>query len=90
MNPNNPPAFPLIAYIAKPDKQGDMITIHESEGMSLRDWYKGQAIIGLLANPKFFELVGNDYQLVERARIIADIALEEREKQTKEGNEKVV
>jgi hypothetical protein len=38
------PAFAAIAT----SPMGD---VHHQEGMSLRDWYRGQALAGLCANP---------------------------------------
>jgi hypothetical protein len=42
-DPNNPPAFPTPDCSAW---DGDSRT----QGMSLRDWFAGQALTGLLAN----------------------------------------
>lgn len=43
--PANPPAFPLAV---------DESFQFANDGMSLRDWFAGQALAGLLANPVSF------------------------------------
>jgi hypothetical protein len=43
------PIYPEPAYIAAPDEQGDRVVVMASDGMSLRDWFAGQAMIGLMS-----------------------------------------
>lgn len=43
---------------AFPTKQIEVLgqnTLPASQGMSLREWYAGQALVGLCANPKLIE-----------------------------------
>lgn len=48
--PENPPAFPRPIGIKQPDSR----TAHEEQdGMTLRDYFAGQALQGMLANPEF-------------------------------------
>ena len=62
--PENPAAFP-VAY--------------ETNGMSLRDWFAGQAVSGMLAS-EVDDSTYNPDAAAERAYEIADALLEEREK----------
>jgi len=66
--PNNPQAFPFAADYGHPAACG---------GMTLRDWFAGQALAG--TNP--FELSGwGDAEIAERFYQIADAMLAERER----------
>lgn len=47
-NPDNPPAFPSVAATHFIDGRASSETQHE--GMSLLDYFAGQAVQGLLAN----------------------------------------
>ena len=60
------PAFPHIG------PSGVMLC----HGMSLHDWYVGQAICGLLAYPKNGD--ASFSELVDKARIVADHAIRQR------------
>lgn len=42
------PAFPLPAYLDDEDGSGKRSIIMESDGMTLRDWFAGMALQGLL------------------------------------------
>lgn len=53
-----------------------------SEGMSLRDWFAGMALVGLLANSKF-NTAKDRY--CKHAYQIADKMLAEREKEVSNG-----
>ena len=50
------PAFPGVGTVVPPDFAIDYA------GMSLRDWYRGQALAGLCANPEW---------AAERPKIVA-------------------
>lgn len=66
--PNNPPAFPY------PD--------HGETGMDLRDWFAGQALAGLLANPVSFGAImqGDPEAISSACGTLADAMLSERER----------
>lgn len=66
------PAFPVVRMPLDPD------TILNRQGMSLRDWYIGQALVGLCANP---ELSGmNAHETAKAAVQHADEVMEARAK----------
>lgn len=67
---DNPPAFPNSI---QPDFQ------YADAGMSLRDWFAGQALCGLLADPDGPRGEGSDPYVVGAYRI-ADAMLAERAK----------
>lgn len=72
--PENPPAFPCAAS----SPMGD--TIYQ-DGMSLRDWFAGQAICGLLRATDPTGKGPDDIpHMVEVAFIFADAMLAQREK----------
>jgi hypothetical protein len=52
---------------------------HSHKGMTLRDWFAGQAVHGLLEQAHVFE-IQDDWWIAERAYRIADAMLAEREK----------
>lgn len=63
--PENPPAFPVHPSVE-----------HElGEGMTLRDWFAGQALIGSMAG-----IAGEPYEFAEEAYAVADAMLAERAK----------
>jgi hypothetical protein len=64
------PAFPISDQRA-PDGTGIM---QGSPGMSLRDWFAGMALQGLIANPVLYSNIDR----VERAYSFADAMLAER------------
>ena len=49
-----------------------------SGGISIRDWFAGRALQGMLANPAM--VFWTDERLVEKAGILADAMLAERER----------
>jgi hypothetical protein len=65
------PAFPAPAYAAN-------IT---DKGMTLRDYFAGQALLGVLVSPKYAQASTND--VVERAYWFADAMLDERMEEPK-------
>jgi hypothetical protein len=71
------PAFPSLK--AKYGYEGEYLGLEEDQqGMSLRDYFAGQALTGLIANPTNG---GDGKELVYLAYRIADAMLEEREKE---------
>jgi hypothetical protein len=82
---SNPPAFPHAAACS------DGIASLQ-EGMSLRDWFAGQAPAGIMANPVRWEQIAADYKSgkktyeqcsqanATKAYSIADAMLAERKK----------
>ena len=73
--PQNPLAFPVAT------------TSHiHSEGMTLRDWFAGQALAGLCANAAYLDLLpkvspASEKALAEVALSIADATLAARNKE---------
>jgi hypothetical protein len=81
--PENPPAFPLRA-------RGDGSIFERShEGMTLRDWFAGQALAGMMANQAMLNATLRKTQTGESvadwtakgAYAVADAMLAERERQ---------
>ena len=66
---DNPPAFPLVSDI-----------IGHCEGMTLRDWFAGQALAGMLASEAGIPPYANSWA-AERAYQMADAMLAERAKE---------
>jgi hypothetical protein len=50
MSENGGPAFPIHPGMVI-DRQG----VRETQGMTIRDWFAGQALVGYAANPQFVE-----------------------------------
>lgn len=51
------------------------------DGMGLRDWFAGQALAGIMANPNLTPLDENYYKIiVDRAYLLGQMMLEERQK----------
>lgn len=70
------PAFPVPNYV---NAQGET---YEStpRGMSLRDWFAGQALAGILADPNCDPIVGDSLkELAHGAYACADAMLKARE-----------
>ncbi len=68
------PAFPVAPGCVMPDNTR---TIFGGSGMSLRDWFAGQALAGILATmPTQYDIKDN----VEDAYAYADALLAERQK----------
>lgn len=74
------PAFPRNALSG-----GDHGYPVQSDGMSLRDWFAGQALAGLIASGRSaYDLLDGDYQAAYaayRAYTVADAMLAAREKE---------
>lgn len=71
------PAFPVVSGMHVGCLKGECCRV--SEGLSLRDWFAGQALVGLLAN----ETTGKEIapvDCVEGAYVLADAMLAERAK----------
>lgn len=68
--PDGGPAFPNMPEIC-----------HGNEGMSLRDWFAGQAVVGMMA-AKVAQATSNTAAqiLAKSAYLLADAMLAEREK----------
>lgn len=72
--PENPSAFPVnTTNAANPG------AYEADPGMSLRDWFAGQALGGMMASESGIQPYPNDWA-AERAYIIADAMLSERAK----------
>ena len=67
--------FPEPAYLAAPDARGDSIIVMAHEGLSLRDYFAGQAIAGAVA------LDLTDDKIAAWAYHLADAMIAERSKQ---------
>lgn len=75
---NGGPAFPQFDVVAgERDGHGDAIEAYTvaTGGMTLRDWFAGQAMAGLLANPQTGE---NSQAVIHAAFAAADAMLEAR------------
>ncbi len=76
------PAFPFGVRVDHHDTYGGGHRIEEANepGMSLRDYYKGQAVIGILSDKRYAEC-GNEsacaYEIARYAGMIADALLQE-------------
>jgi hypothetical protein len=70
---NSPPAFPTIQH----ELVAGFATETSHPGMSLRDWFAGQALVGLLADGKF--LPESDDEIGTGAYEIADAMLRARD-----------
>ncbi len=70
MKPDNPPAFPRPNTVADANAIGFKPGV---PGMTLRDWFAGQALIGLIT-------ISGSKGAVEKAYSIADEMLKHREK----------
>jgi len=65
-------AFPFYYEVKEDD---EMIVMHE--GMTLRDYFAGQAMVGYLSGPW---ATSNKTEIVEESYKIADLMMEAREK----------
>ena len=72
------PAFPVPIASSQP---GELVSACElgAGGMSLRDWFAGQALAAMTVAPDYSKGPCN-YEMAERAYIIADRMLEVRSK----------
>ena len=68
--PDNPPAFPV------PDMEREVW----QTGMTLRDWFAGQALAGLLSQPDFDSHHDDAEDMARDLYEMADAMLAEREK----------
>jgi hypothetical protein len=42
------------------------MALADAQGMSLRDWFAGQALMGIMANPERWKQIADDYRLGEK------------------------
>lgn len=84
--PDNPPAFPVASASFTAD--GSLYSARSTPGMTIREWYAGQIIAGLCANPSVFASNGmtgwglvncNEKELAGYAVCLADAMLRARE-----------
>ena len=78
------PAFPKQGFRRYPDGKTYEVEVDANPGMSIRDWFAGMAMQGLLASMAHPQSIGSDLasypQLPSQAFEIADAMLKEREK----------
>jgi hypothetical protein len=67
--PENPSAFAAAAYDSKNDK------VYHQKGMTLRDWFAGQAMQGYLS-ASWYTDKDKQQELVKRSYEVADAMLE--------------
>ena len=72
------PAFPAVIPIEHSDMQGKDYPNYSESGMTLRDWFAGQALADNCGYPTTKDT--NPTNLVREAYAIADAMLAEREK----------
>lgn len=73
--PENPPAFPLADHYSH-----DGIPLSEgSQGMTLRDWFAGQALQGLCAQSQIHAMSHRSEDTASKAYRLADAMLAQRE-----------
>lgn len=90
--PENPPAFPV--KVRRNTSSDPFATPREFqlEGMSLRDWFAGQALVGYIAHLGSQDIHASNYinECAQEAYALADAMLSEREKSLShsEGEEK--
>jgi hypothetical protein len=73
----NPPAFPHVTQSKRAGS--DTIYTHVSEGMTLRDWFAGQALVSFGKHD-----IALDKHLADRAYALADAMLIARRDQSTE------
>ncbi len=77
--PDGGPAFPRVFQYTGHDEEGGTATISEEHpGMSLRDWFAGQALCGVLSNPRID--FNKEKDIAKGAFEHADAMLKERER----------
>lgn len=77
---NGGPAFPTINMTVEPSETLDRESVQQMLGMSLRDWFAGQSLKGMLANPWIVQQPGFDCNVaVGAALAYADAMLKARE-----------
>ncbi len=67
------PAYPMISW-KTPD---GMVTMQHSEGMTLRDWFAGQALAGMTTRQSFHAI---EDAAATQAYAMADAMISERDK----------
>jgi hypothetical protein len=74
---DNPPAFPRTGEGVR---AGDTHPAYDCPGMTLRDYYFGQALVGIMANPHFYGplMQQSSSAAVEFANEVADMAINSR------------
>ena len=77
--PENPPAFPGDVVERIPREGGFVTQRHTVSGMSLRDYFAGQALTGAFANPHGWPTEADAPEMVRRAYVLADAMLAARE-----------
>lgn len=75
--PENPSAFP--EFLLAKSSEGRLIT-HTNSGMTLLDYFAGQALMGAIANPNF-NTSGSMEDQAENYYRMANAMLSERDKQ---------
>lgn len=70
--PENPPAFPNTG--------NSTWNLKPTDGMTLRDWFAGQALTGFITACSSFSEIRDDETCAIRAYAMADAMLEERAK----------
>jgi hypothetical protein len=78
----NPPAFPAQRY--EESAFGDNGAFIDYPGMSLRDWFAGQALSGMLASEAGIQPYPYDWA-AERAYLLADAMLSARHPTQEQG-----
>lgn len=80
MTTDGGPAFPTVMSVEV--ENGDVLATKAVDGMSLRDYFAGQALVGMCANAVLAEHIGRKGhgELVDSAYVIADAMLKERAK----------
>ncbi len=74
------PAFPMVLNVElNPDSNRTLGSIESTEGMSLRDWFAGMALNGLLSGEHFS--LKNEV-IVKMSYELADATIAQREKST--------
>ena len=77
-NNNGGPAFPVHGGGMLDGEQDDARNQILQGGMTLRDWFAGQALMGLCADPSNHELYDDEHDAAKSAYDIADAMLEAR------------
>mgnify|MGYP006935522009 CR=1 FL=1 len=72
--PENPPAFPRPELVLSEGKRKFMTSFNQP-GMTLRDYFAGQALVGLLSHPN----LKDDIKFAATSYKIADAMLKARE-----------
>ena len=86
MNTNGGPAFPVREAERFNPENNETHAIEQHWGMSLRDWFAGKALLGIMADP---EQTGSAGDISRAAYSLADTMLRARERgvEVKQGGE---